>query len=163
MIVGMFYFVLNMFGEGDELMFVVVLFVVVQVCVGMFGYYIGENVKMICVFLKKIGMMWLIQEIEISELNVNMLVGVIDWLFVLVLVGVDVGFVLEVGCLVVVDFGVLLVCCVYECGVKVVLFVGLSLILFVLMVLGLNGQSFVFNGYLLVDVVVCVKCLCEFE
>lgn len=29
MIVGMFYFVLNMFGEGDELMFVVVLFVVV--------------------------------------------------------------------------------------------------------------------------------------
>ena len=78
MTAGTLYLVPNTLGEGDESMLAAVLPAAVQARAGTLGYYIGENAKTTRAFLKKIGTTRPIQEIEISELNVNTPAGAID-------------------------------------------------------------------------------------
>lgn len=142
MTAGTLYLVPNTLGEGDESMLAAVLPAAVQARAGTLGYYIGENAKTTRAFLKKIGTTRPIQEIEISELNVNTPAGAIDRLLAPVLAGADAGLVSEAGCPAVADPGALLVRRAHERGVKVVPLVGPSSILLALMASGLNGQSF---------------------
>jgi 16S rRNA (cytidine1402-2'-O)-methyltransferase len=60
----------------------------------------------------------------------------------------EIGLLSEAGVPCVADPGKDLVLCAHQCGMEVVPFVGPSSILLALMASGLNGQQFVFHGYL---------------
>jgi 16S rRNA (cytidine1402-2'-O)-methyltransferase len=60
----------------------------------------------------------------------------------------DIGVVSEAGCPGIADPGAAIVAMAHEAGIKVVPMVGPSSILLALMASGLNGQNFVFHGYL---------------
>lgn len=65
--------------------------------------------------------------------------------------GHDVGVLSEAGCPGVADPGAVTVRFAHELGIRVVPLVGPSSLLLALMASGLNGQSFVFHGYLPID------------
>ncbi|MEO8345224.1 MAG: SAM-dependent methyltransferase [Betaproteobacteria bacterium] len=67
--------------------------------------------------------------------------------------GSDVGLLSDAGCPGVADPGAALVAVAHDAGLRVVPLVGPSAILLALMASGMNGQSFVFHGYLPVNAV----------
>ncbi|WP_250451961.1 SAM-dependent methyltransferase [Caballeronia sp. ATUFL_M2_KS44] len=160
---GVLYLIPNTLGEGDADALAHVLPEPVRTQAAALGYYIGENAKTTRAFLKKVGTVRPIQEIEIRELNVNTPPAEIDKLLAPILAGADAGLVSEAGCPAVADPGALLVRRAHQRGVKVVPFVGPSSILLALMASGMNGQSFAFNGYLPVDAAERGKRLRELE
>ncbi|KIG04496.1 SAM-dependent methyltransferase [Caballeronia concitans] len=160
---GVLYLIPNTLGEGDADALAHVLPEPVRAQAAALGYYIGENAKTTRAFLKKVGTVRPIQEIEIRELNVNTPPAEIDKLLAPILAGADAGLVSEAGCPAVADPGALLVRRAHQRGVKVVPFVGPSSILLALMASGMNGQSFAFNGYLPVDAAERGKRLRELE
>jgi 16S rRNA (cytidine1402-2'-O)-methyltransferase len=62
--------------------------------------------------------------------------------------GRDIGVLTDAGCPGVADPGAVLVAAAHEAGIRVVPLVGPSAVLLALMASGMNGQRFVFNGYL---------------
>ena len=62
--------------------------------------------------------------------------------------GVDVGLLSDAGCPGVADPGATLVAAAHAAGLRVVPLVGPSAVLLALMASGMNGQGFVFHGYL---------------
>ncbi|WP_322094683.1 SAM-dependent methyltransferase [Paraburkholderia bannensis] len=160
---GTLYLIPNTLGDGDEAALAYVLPVPVRERAGTLASYIGENAKTTRAFLKRVGTTRPIQEIQISELNVNTPPGAVDKLLAPLLAGIDTGLVSEAGVPAVADPGALLVRRAHERGIKVVPLVGPSSILLALMASGLNGQSFAFHGYLPVDANERVKKLRELE
>ncbi|WP_321843196.1 SAM-dependent methyltransferase [Paraburkholderia bannensis] len=160
---GTLYLIPNTLGDGDEAALAYVLPVPVRDRAGTLASYIGENAKTTRAFLKRVGTTRPIQEIQISELNVNTPPGAVDKLLAPLLAGIDTGLVSEAGVPAVADPGALLVRRAHERGIKVVPLVGPSSILLALMASGLNGQSFAFHGYLPVDANERVKKLRELE
>lgn len=160
---GVLYLIPNTLGDGDADALAHVLPEPVRAQAAALGYYIGENAKTTRAFLKKVGTVRPIQDIEIRELNVNTPPAEIDKLLAPILAGADAGLVSEAGCPAVADPGALLVRRAHQRGVKVVPFVGPSSILLALMASGMNGQSFAFNGYLPVDAAERGKRLRELE
>lgn len=112
------------------------------------SYFVAENVKTARAFLKKIGPVSPLQEIDIAEFNVNTPLTEIDRLLAPIISGIDGGLLSEAGCPAVADPGALLVRRAHECNVRIVPLVGPSAILLALMASGLNGQHFAFHGYL---------------
>jgi 16S rRNA (cytidine1402-2'-O)-methyltransferase len=160
---GRLYLIPNTLGEGDAAMLDAVLPAGLRATAARLKYYVGENAKTTRVFLKRVGTLAPIQDIEIRELHVRTPAGEIDRLLAPVLAGQDGGLVSEAGCPAVADPGALLVRRAHERGVTVVPLVGPSAILLALMASGLNGQSFAFHGYLPVDVAERQKKLRELE
>jgi 16S rRNA (cytidine1402-2'-O)-methyltransferase len=118
-------------------------------------YFVAENAKTARAFLKIGGashpLARPLQEIKISELNVNTPPAALSALLAPLLEGHDAGLVSEAGVPAVADPGADLVRLAHQHGITVRPLVGPSSLLLAVMASGLNGQSFAFNGYLPTD------------
>ena len=117
--------------------------------------FIAENAKTTRAHLKLVGqghpLKKALQEIQISELNVNTPAAALEQLLFPMLEGYDAGLISEAGVPAVADPGANLVRLAHQRGIPVRPLVGPSSLLLALMGSGLNGQSFAFHGYLPVD------------
>lgn len=117
--------------------------------------FIAENAKTARAFLKLVGtthpLQTVLQEIRISELNVNTRADELPALLEPLLQGKDVGLLSEAGVPAVADPGADLVRLAHQNRIPVKPLVGPSSLLLALMASGLNGQSFAFHGYLPTD------------
>ncbi|PRC93121.1 SAM-dependent methyltransferase [Solimicrobium silvestre] len=131
------------------------------------AYFVAENAKTTRAFLKLVNSNFPLakplQEIQISELNVNTKESALPDLLSPLLQGHDVGLISEAGVPAVADPGANLVKLAHQCGIKVRPMVGPSSLLLAVMASGLNGQSFAFNGYLPTDAALRSKRLQELE
>ena len=118
-------------------------------------YFVAENAKTARAFLKLVAvdhpLARPLQEIRISELNVNTPPAALSALLAPLLDGHDMGLVSEAGVPAVADPGADLVRLAHQHGIQVRPLVGPSSLLLAVMASGLNGQSFAFNGYLPTD------------
>lgn len=119
------------------------------------SHFIAENAKTTRAYLKLIHanfpLVRPLQEIQISELNINTKESELATLLAPLLKGVDVGLISEAGVPAVADPGANLVRLAHQHNVMIRPLVGPSSLLLSLMGSGLNGQSFAFNGYLPTD------------
>lgn len=117
--------------------------------------FIAENAKTARAFLKTVAqthpLKSALQEIEISELNVNTPANALPALLEPLLNDRDAGLLSEAGVPAVADPGADLVRLAHQRGITVRPLVGPSSLLLALMASGLNGQSFAFHGYLPTD------------
>jgi 16S rRNA (cytidine1402-2'-O)-methyltransferase len=120
----------------------------VRQCAAGLGHYIVEHPKTARQFLKQIGCILPLQEIRMQVLNEHTPFNELEGLLAPLLAGNDVGLLSEAGCPAVADPGAGLVRLAHQKNLRVVPLVGPSSILLALMASGLNGQRFVFRGYL---------------
>lgn len=111
--------------------------------------FAAENAKSARGFLKAIGHPVPLQQIVLHPLNEH--ARDVEHLLALLVAGEDCGLLSEAGCPAVADPGASLVQRAHEAAIVVVPLVGPSSILLALMASGMNGQCFVFHGYLPVD------------
>jgi 16S rRNA (cytidine1402-2'-O)-methyltransferase len=127
----------------------------VQAITAGLDYFIAENAKTTRGFLKLVAadhpLAKPLQEIRISELNVNTADTELPALLAPLLAGQDAGLISEAGVPAVADPGANLVRLAHGHGISVKPLVGPSSLLLAVMASGLNGQSFAFNGYLPTD------------
>ncbi|MEK7435676.1 MAG: SAM-dependent methyltransferase [Pseudomonadota bacterium] len=135
----------------------------VQERVRRLDYFVAENPKSARAYLKQIGMMKPLQDLHIATLNVHTPEAAIAGLAAPLLAGLSLGVMSEAGCPGVADPGAKLVLYAQQHAIRVVPLVGPSSILLALMASGLNGQSFVFHGYLPVAAGEREKALRELE
>jgi 16S rRNA (cytidine1402-2'-O)-methyltransferase len=130
-------------------------------------YFIAENPKTTRAFLKLVNANFPLtkplQEIHISELNINTKSDQLTDLLAPLLAGHDVGLISEAGVPAVADPGANLVKLAHEHHIQVRPTVGPSSLLLAVMASGLNGQSFAFNGYLPTDAALRSKRIQELE
>lgn len=140
-------------GQEDDLRLVIPD--EVQAITASLDYFIAENAKTTRAHLKLIAttrrLCKPIQEIRISELNVNTDAGALPALLAPLKEGRDAGLISEAGVPAVADPGANLVRLAHDSGIQVRPLVGPSSLLLAVMASGLNGQSFAFNGYLPTD------------
>ena len=146
---GTLYLIPNTLGSHDTL--AAVLPVEVQAIAARCTHFVVENPKVARNFLKAVGITTPLQEVSMSELNVNTPDVDIKQLLTPLLAGYDVGLVSDAGCPAVADPGARLVAAAHAAGIAVQPLVGPSSILLALMGSGLNGQKFAFHGYLPID------------
>ena len=113
--------------------------------------FIVENARSARSFLKAIGHPLPLQEIRLHVLDEHTARREVESILAPLLAGQDRGLMSEAGCPAVADPGAMLVRRAHESGVRVVPLVGPSAILLALMASGMDGQNFVFHGYLPVD------------
>ena len=127
----------------------------VQAITSRLDYFIAENAKTTRAHLKLIAstrpLCKPIQEIQISELNVNTEATALPALLAPLKDGRNAGLISEAGVPAVADPGANLVRLAHASGITVHPLVGPSSLLLAVMASGLNGQSFAFNGYLPTD------------
>ena len=126
-------------------------------------YFVAENPKTARAYLKQVGTAKPLQELHIATLNEQTPDAAIAGLAAPLLAGHDVGVMSEAGCPGIADPGAKLVLYAHRHAMRVMPLVGPSSILLALMASGLNGQSFVFHGYLPVAEVEREKALRELE
>jgi 16S rRNA (cytidine1402-2'-O)-methyltransferase len=153
---GILYLIPNSLGQSDEpdhLSWIIPQ--QVKAITAGLGYFIAENAKSTRAFLKLIAeshpLAKPLQEIRISELNVNSDAQVLPELLAPVLAGENAGLISEAGVPAVADPGSDLVQLAHARGIAVRPLVGPSSLLLAVMASGLCGQSFAFNGYLPTD------------
>lgn len=131
------------------------------------GYFIAENAKTARAFLKLVALAHplavSLQQIEISELNVNTAPAALPALLAPLLQGRDAGLISEAGVPAVADPGANLVRLAHRHGIVVAPLVGPSSLLLAVMASGLSGQSFAFNGYLPIDATLRSRRIRELE
>ncbi|GAC1408289.1 MAG: SAM-dependent methyltransferase [Burkholderiaceae bacterium] len=139
----------------------------VQVLTASLSYFIAENAKTTRAFLNLVAAAHTLarpmQEIRISELNVNTPAAALPALLAPLLEGENGGLISEAGVPAVADPGANLVRLAHEHGIVVAPLVGPSSLLLAVMASGLNGQSFAFHGYLPVDAAQRLKRIREIE
>lgn len=127
----------------------------VQAITAKLDYFIAENAKSTRAYLKLVStthsLAKPLQEVRISELNINTDASALPALLAPVMAGQDAGLISEAGVPAVADPGANLVRLAHSKGIQVKPLVGPSSLLLALMASGLNGQSFAFNGYLPTD------------
>ncbi|RJF98383.1 SAM-dependent methyltransferase [Noviherbaspirillum saxi] len=155
---GILYLVPNMLGTHDGSTndpLAAVIPTEVKALTARLGYFIAENPKTTRAYLKLVSqsvpLARTIQEIRISELNVNTSADALPALLEPLLAGQDGGLISEAGVPAVADPGANLVRLAHTKGITVRPLVGPSSLLLAVMASGLNGQSFAFNGYLPTD------------
>lgn len=135
----------------------------VQQCVAVISHFIVEHPKTARHFLKQLNCKCPLQELNVQTLNEHTqakdLLSLLDPL----LAGHDVGLLSEAGCPAVADPGAELVRLAHKNNITVVPLVGPSSILLALMASGLNGQRFVFHGYLPVEIAARASKIIELE
>ena len=136
---------------GDDASIPAVLPIEVRSIGARLQHFIVENSKPARQFLKAIGIETPLQQVSMSELNVNTADKDIESLLAPLLAGHDVGLISDAGCPAVADPGARAVAAAHAHGIAVRPLVGPSSILLALMASGLNGQKFAFHGYLPVN------------
>jgi len=126
-------------------------------------YLIAEDPKAARAFLKRIGITRSLQSIRIERLDHNTRPADVALLLAPVLAGRDAGLLSEAGIPAVADPGANLVRLAHEKSVRVVPLSGPSSILLALAASGLDGQRFVFHGYLPVGAAELTSMLKELE
>ena len=111
-------------------------------------HFVVETPKLARAFVKSLPSEHALQDIAFAELNEHTPAHAVAALLAPVLAGEDVALVSDAGCPGVADPGALLVAAAHRAGVTVVPLVGPSALLLALMASGMNGQHFVFHGYL---------------
>ena len=111
-------------------------------------HFVVETPKAARAFVKSLPSEHALQDIAIAELNEHTPARDVAALLAPVLAGEDVALLSDAGCPGVADPGALLVAAAHRAGVVVVPLVGPSALLLALMASGMNGQNFVFHGYL---------------
>lgn len=145
---GTLYLIPTPLGEGDITWMIPAA---VRQCIAGLGHYIVEHPKTARQFLKQIGCILPLQMISMQVLNEHTPPEVFANLLAPLLAGSDVGLLSEAGCPAVADPGAGLIRLAHQKNVRVIPLVGPSSILLALMASGLNGQRFVFHGYLPVE------------
>jgi 16S rRNA (cytidine1402-2'-O)-methyltransferase len=112
------------------------------------AHYLVENAKPARQFLKSIGTALPLQAIRIAEIGPDPTAGRCTELLAPVLAGHDTGILSDAGCPGIADPGAPVVAAAHRSGITVVPLVGPSSLLLALMASGMNGQRFVFHGYL---------------
>lgn len=125
--------------------------------------FVAENAKTARQVLKRYGIAKPLQEIAIATLDEHTPQEKIKELLAPLIAGKDLGLMSEAGCPAVADPGAQLVRLAHEKGIRVVPLVGPSSLLLALMGSGMNGQSFMFHGYLPANHEARVKKLAELE
>ncbi len=110
--------------------------------------FIVENPKTARQFLKRVGTVKPLQELIMHSLNEHTPESEVQDLLKPLKAGKSIGLLSEAGCPAVADPGSEVVRMAHEANIKVQPLIGPSSILLALMASGLNGQSFVFHGYL---------------
>jgi 16S rRNA (cytidine1402-2'-O)-methyltransferase len=111
-------------------------------------HLVAERAKTTRHFIKATNPPKPISDYQIEELNEHTPIAELENLLKPALEGNDLGVLSEAGCPGIADPGAKLVELAHRRGVEVVPLVGPSSILLALMASGMNGQSFVFHGYL---------------
>ena len=111
-------------------------------------YFIVENIRTARRFMKQVNHKININECTFYELNKRTRSSELPAFLKPLETGNDIAVLSEAGCPGVADPGADVVRIAHKKGFKVVPIVGPSSILLALMASGLNGQNFVFNGYL---------------
>lgn len=114
-------------------------------------HFIAENPKTTRAFLKSVGSIHEIRQIQIAILNEHTKPEALPSLLTPLLAGLDVGLMSEAGCPGIADPGANLIHLAQQHGIPVQPLVGPSAILLALMASGTNGQKFAFHGYLPAD------------
>ena len=112
------------------------------------AHYVVENAKPARQFLKAIGTALPLQAIRIAEIGPDPTAERCAELLAPLLAGHDTGILSDAGCPGIADPGAHVVAAAHRSGITVVPLVGPSSLLLALMASGLNGQRFVFHGYL---------------
>jgi 16S rRNA (cytidine1402-2'-O)-methyltransferase len=153
-------------GQQDGLLARIIPETVQNMTAGL-THFVAENAKSTRAYLKLLSQEHALarpmQEIQISELNVNTPPQALASLLEPLLQGHDVGLISEAGVPAVADPGANLVRLAHQHGICVRPLVGPSSLLLGLMASGLNGQSFAFHGYLPTDVAQRAKRIRELE
>ncbi|MCX7183256.1 MAG: SAM-dependent methyltransferase [Nitrosospira sp.] len=145
---GTLYLIPTLLGEGDIAW---VIPAAVKQCIADLSYYIVENPKAARKFLRQVDCNLSLQEIKMQALDEHTQPkNFIDFLAPL-LSGNNVGLLSEAGCPAVADPGAGLIRIAHQRNIRVVPLVGPSSVLLALMASGLNGQRFMFHGYLPVE------------
>lgn len=110
--------------------------------------FVVEDPKTSRAFLKTCGTDAPLQAISMATLNEHTDSQLVDALLAPLLAGRDLGLLSDAGAPGVADPGALLVAAAHRHAIEVIPLVGPSSILLALMGAGLNGQKFVFQGYL---------------
>lgn len=155
---GTLYLIPNTLGAPDSSLedpLALIIPAQVQAITASLDYFIAENAKTTRAYLKLVAVQTPLntplQEIQISELNVNTELSALPALLAPVQAGRDAGLISEAGVPAVADPGANLVRLAHNHGITVKPLVGPSSLLLAVMASGLNGQSFAFNGYLPTD------------
>jgi 16S rRNA (cytidine1402-2'-O)-methyltransferase len=112
------------------------------------GHYIVENAKPARAFLKTLAPKSPVRDIHIVELGESPSAARCAELLAPTQTGHDMGLLSDAGCPGIADPGALLVAQAHRDAIAVVPLVGPSAVLLALMASGMNGQGFVFHGYL---------------
>jgi len=144
---GTLYLIPAPLGEGD-INWTIPL--AVRQCIVKLDRFVVEHPKTARKFLKQAGCARL-QSISMSVLDEHTPASELESLLEPLVAGHDVGLMSEAGCPAVADPGAGLVRLAHKKDIRVVPLVGPSSIILALMASGLNGQRFVFHGYLPVD------------
>ncbi len=126
-------------------------------------YYIAEDIRTARRFLKKAGIPFQFDEICFNILNKHTLEEDIPGFLSPAVEGNDTGIISEAGIPCIADPGSQIVLMAHEKGLRVIPLTGPSSIFLALMASGLNGQSFVFHGYLPVKSALRNKALRKIE
>jgi 16S rRNA (cytidine1402-2'-O)-methyltransferase len=125
--------------------------------------FVAENPKTARAYLKQVGTSRPLQELNIATLDEHTPEAAVAELAAPLRAGLDVGLMSEAGCPGIADPGANLVLYAHRHAIRVIPLVGPSSILLALMASGMNGQSFVFHGYLPVADVARERALRELE
>ena len=112
------------------------------------GHFIVENAKPARAFLKSIDTALPLREIAMTEIGTDPSPAYVAELLAPARAGNDLGLLSDAGCPAVADPGALVVTAAHRERIAVVPLVGPSSVLLALMASGMNGQGFVFHGYL---------------
>lgn len=145
---GTLYLIPTPLGAGDIAQ---VIPIAVRQLVAGLGHYIVEHPKTARQFLKQIDCALPLQEIKMQVLDEHTRSEDFVNLLAPLLAGNDMGLLSEAGCPAIADPGAELVRIAHQKNIRVVPLVGPSSILLALMASGLNGQRFMFHGYLPVE------------
>lgn len=113
--------------------------------------FLVEDVRTARRYLSSLGIYRSIEPLVFHTLNKDTREADIPGLMHPLLEGTDMGVISESGCPGVADPGALAVAYAHANNIRVVPLVGPSSLLMALMASGLNGQQFVFHGYLPID------------
>ncbi len=157
---GTLYLIPTPLGKGDIAWMIPAA---VRQCIAGLGHYIVEHPKTARLFLKQTGCVLPLQKIRMQVLDEHTQFKEFANLLSPLLAGNDIGLLSEAGCPAVADPGAGLVRLAHQKHLRVVPLVGPSSILLALMASGLNGQRFVFHGYLPVEKNRRIRTIVELE
>jgi len=111
-------------------------------------HWIVETPKPARAFLKTLGANRPIASLAIEPIPEQVDAGTVARLLAPAHAGLDLGLLSDAGCPGVADPGTALVAATHDAGLRVIPLVGPSAVLLALMASGMNGQRFMFHGYL---------------